>query len=406
MAKDETNYDEAKVPAYDLPDPLVSADGKPVAEAETWFAQRRPELLRLFETEVFGKTPEKFADVTFNVTAVDNEALGGAATSKRIIVNCTRGDQKPQFEIVLYLPRQRTGPAPVFVGMMLFDKAAASPQPGRSLAAEFEGGIPQGIDAAELPGERLMQTILDRGYGIATLTAEEIAPDSNDRYLNGVLGLARKSSTADRTGDEWGAIGAWAWALSRALDYFETDPDVDAKHVAAIGHSRNGKTALWAGAQEPRFALVISNNSGCGGAALGKRRFGETVRHINDRFPFWFCPHFRKYNDRESELPIDQHELLALIAPRLLYVASAEDDNWADPRGEFLATLNADPVFRLVGQPGLGVKLMPPLNRPVGESVGYHLRSGKHNLTDYDWMQYLKFADRHWGKRGSSTAKQ
>jgi hypothetical protein len=239
-----------------------------------------------------------------------------------------------------------------------------------------------------------LEKILAHGYGLAHIYYDDIEPDFEGGAQYGVRPVFFAQGP-----DAGAAIAAWTWGLSRALDYLETDKQIDAKHVAVFGHSRLGKTALWAGAEDTRFAMVISNCSGEGGAALSRREFGEQPRHLNKSFPYWFDANYKKYSDHESDLPFDQHELIALIAPRPVYVATAEEDLWADPKGQFLAEVAAGPVYELLGKKGLGTDQWPAVHQPIMHDIGYHHRAGKHDVTAYDWDQYLAFADLHFGRK-------
>jgi len=382
------NYDESKVVPYTLPNPLVTESGQPVDSAQRWQQERRGELLQLFRKHVYGQPLPQGERWQFRPIDIQDQMLQGKATRKRVRLELVRGDGIfPVLTVTLWLPNGKQA-VPAFVGMHLFESASDTPVPGKPLE--------QRVDR-ELPGPRLMEVILNRGYAVATLDAQEFCPDDKKRFREGALAVFQPNRQGYPGPEEGGAISTWAWGLSRALDYLQSDPAIDGQRVAVIGHSRMGKTALWAGAQDERFALVISNNSGCGGAALSRRNFGETVARINTVFPHWFCGNFSQYNRRESTLPVDQHELISLIAPRPVYVASAEDDRWADPRGEFLAAVGADSVYRLLGKNGIDAT-QPPIGKSVGETIGYHVRVGKHALADYDWLHYLDFADRHFGR--------
>lgn len=402
------NYDEAKVPKYSLPDPLITGDGKPVEDAKAWQSRRRGEILRLFEQYVYGRAPEGDGNVKFEVLSRYRNAFGGKATRKEVRAHFSGNGLRAHMDILIYLPNVTSGPVPLFVGLNFYGNHTVTYDPSVRLNENWmrsssKNGI---VDHRATEASRgtsasrwAIEKILDRGYGLATIYCGDIDPDFDDDFQNGIHPLFLKQGQMNPAADEWGTIAAWAWGLSRAMDYFQTDMDIDKKKVAVMGHSRLGKTSLWAGATDERFAIVISNNSGCGGAALARRHFGETVQRINTSFPHWFNDNHVKFNERENELPVDQHMLIALMAPRPVYIASAEEDQWADPNGEFLSGKLAGPVYALFGGGGVGVEIKPSLNKPVGDFIGYHHRTGKHDVTDYDWEQYLSFADRHFGRK-------
>ncbi|MBI2480020.1 MAG: acetylxylan esterase [Planctomycetia bacterium] len=399
------NYDESKVPTFTLPDPLVLTNGEKVADTKTWQEKRRPEIMKLFEEQVYGRSPQPRDDMSFEMTSVDKQALGGKAIRKEVTIYFSDDKAGPRMSVLIYLPAAAKGPTPAFVGYNFNGNHTVHSDPGITLSKAWmrknDGrGVVDNRATEESRGTSssrwAIDMILDRGYGLATVYYGDVDPDFDDDFQNGIHPLFNKPGQKKPAADEWGSIAAWAWGLSRAMDYFETDKDIDSKHVAVMGHSRLGKTSLWAGATDERFAITISNDSGCGGAALSRRRFGETVARINTSFPHWFCDNFVKYNDKEDELPVDQHMLIALIAPRPVYIASAVEDKWADPRGEFLSGYYAHPVYRLLGTSGIGTDEMPQVDKPVMNTIGYHIRSGGHDVTDFDWKAYLDFADKHF----------
>ena len=370
-------YSEAEVPHYELP---------PLGD--------RAKTLQLFADNVYGHAPAAIPRFRIEVIEEDNAALGGLAHRLQLRVTLFSSGLRSYFHLLVYTPAATPHAVPVFLGLNFHGNHTVHADPAivlpeswcpndetKGVADHRANAAGRGASASRWP----VETILKLGYGLATVYCGDFAPDDPAHVHEGILAFYNDVATPDTRG---GAISAWAWGLGRAMDLLAALPDVDAGSVAVIGHSRLGKAALWAGAGDERFAMVVSNESGCTGAALSRRRFGERLVHINDRFPYWFAERYHTFNEREQDLPVDQHQLLALIAPRKLYVASASEDLWADPRGEYLALAAAAPAW----------SLQLPAEPPPAEdalhigSLGYHMRSGPHSITSYDWLQYLAFA--------------
>lgn len=368
----DINYYEGNVPAYSLPDPLVNLNGKKILTNEEW-NMRRNEILELFRTNVFGRVPETSYLEKFRINNLNPSAIDGTATLKEIRIDIASEGKSLTINLVLFTPNNIKKPVPVF--LLIDNRGPANTDPERKSKSEFWP----------------VEEVIARGYGIAMFYNADVDPDIDDGFKNGIHVILDKQK---RTDDAWGTIAAWSWGASRCLDYLVSDPKVDPSGIIVVGHSRGGKAALWAGVEDQRFAMVVSNESGCGGAALARRRFGETVKVINTNFPHWFCTNYKKYSDNESSLPVDMHMLLALIAPRPLYVACAGDDLWGDPKGSYLSLFNAFPVFKLLGNSSIMTDIMPPLNsQVVYGNVGYHVRDGGHNMILKDWNMFMDFAD-------------
>jgi hypothetical protein len=370
------NYDEAKVPSYTLPELLMTATGSKVTNKSTWEKNRRPEILQLFENNIYGQMPKAFDSIHYMVTNDVSNTMGGKAHLKEVTITVWKMAKSADIHLTMFVPNHRKTPAPLF--LLINNRGKKNTDPSRDTLSEF------------WPAE----IVIDSGYAIAAFHVEDAAPDNKDRYQNGVLQLYPEQLTA---GNGMKAIGAWAWVASRALDYFETDKEIDAKKVFIVGHSRGGKAALWAGAEDQRFAIVFSNCSGNTGAALSRRKFGETVKVINTSFPHWFANNYKNYNDNENALPVDQHMLIALIAPRPVYVTSASKDLWADPKGSYLSLKHAEKVYALYKKPPALTPTPPAINHAIIRSfLGYHNREGIHNLTAFDWNNFIRFANYHY----------
>lgn len=369
----EINYYEEKVPYYTLPDILTSLDGTKVTNPDTWNIIRRNEILELFMENVYGRVPETPYEKSFKVVNLDKNAINGTATRKQVDITIKSGGKQLIIHLTIFTPNNSGKPVPVF--LLINNRGPANSDPTRKEKSEFWP----------------VEEAIARGYGMAVFNNSDVAADKYDDFKNGIFELLDKNPRPD---DAWGSLTAWAWGASRCMDYIVTDKDVADGKVAIAGHSRGGKAALWAGAQDTRFAMVVSNESGCGGSSLARRRYGETVERINSGFPHWFCNNFKKFNKVIDSLPVDFHMLAALIAPRPLYVANASDDLWADPRGSYLSFYNALPVYKLLGADSGIPENMPALNKQViNGKAGYHIREGSHNMMLSDWIKFMDFSD-------------
>lgn len=403
-AQTKTNLEEAKVQPYQLPHLLTNFDGTPVKNKTDWEKKRRQEILNLYSREVHGITPSNKLPVKYQLISEDKEALGGKAIRREVKI-CFSESEAHCVNLLLYVPLIQQ-PVPVFLGLNFEGNHSVYPDPGIQLNPKWMPnnnirGLVNNHATEASRGARQerwqVEKIINRGYGLATIYYGDFELDRKDR--SGKDGIRTLFPVTD-SDDEWGTIAVWAWGLSRALDYLETDKSVNSKQVAVMGHSRLGKAAIWAAAQDTRFAMMISNNSGEGGAALSRRNFGETIADLNRVFGYWFSNNYKKYGPNPGSLPTDAHMLLTLMAPRPIYVASATEDLWADPRGEYLSAFHTAPVYQLYGLKGLTSEQMPGPDSPVStEAVGYHLRTGEHNVKAYDWDQYLNFADRQFRKK-------
>jgi hypothetical protein len=398
FAQTRGNLDESKAGQYTLPSLLTKNDGFKVKNAADWEQRQRPDILKLFAENVYGRIPGKPTKMHFKIVDEDKAALKGRATRKQVIIYFGEGEAVPFTTVLLYLPNKSDKKFPVFLGLNFDGNHTISDDTSVIITDHWmrlnskTDIIVRGKQKKRWPVEEL----INKGYGVVTAWYEDFEADYEQGWQSGMRTSLSQSLSIKPS--EWGAIAVWGWGLSRIMDYLQTDPGVDADKVVITGHSRLGKAALWSAANDPRFAIVVSNNSGEGGAALARRNYGETVKLINDVFPHWFIDKYKTYNDDVSRLPVDQHMLLALMAPRPLYVASATEDQWADPKGEFLSAVYATEVYHLYNKKGIEVKQMPRADQPLGENVRYHIRTGAHDMLLYDWMEYVKFADRYFKK--------
>lgn len=393
----------------DPPDPLRLFSGARIRTEKEWNELRKPELRRLFQHYMYGEFPELSGKVVATVDREDPLCLGGKATRKDVTLRFGP-EGTPPIHLLLVVPNERKAAAPVFVGLNFCGNHALLDDPTIPLPAVWvPRNCPGCVDERATEAGRgaqkdvwALDQSIARGYAVATCYSGDIDPDKND-FADGVHPHFRAKDAPERTPQSWGTIAAWAWGIQRAVDYLVSNPDIDAKRIAVVGHSRLGKTALLAGAFDERIALVIPHQAGCGGSAPSRKtgealEKAESVKRINTSFPHWFCNEFKNFNEQVEKLPFDQHCLVALCAPRPVLFTNAVEDAWADPEGQFRMLVAASPVYELLGTPGIGATAMPEPGKLVDSRLGYFIRPGAHSMTREDWKVFLDFADKHLGK--------
>ncbi len=389
------NYDEAKAGTYSLPDPLKLNNGKTVRDARTWYSRRRPEIVELFETQQYGRAPGRPADESFEVVDAGTPALNGKAIRKQVTIYLSEDKTGPSIDLLIYIPAAATKPVPMFFSINFGPIQNAVKDPGIKPETAWDPKtntrIMPTIDRGF--GHIDAEVLLDAGYGVATYYYGDVDPDYADGFANGIRARYLKPGQKDRSPEDWGSIAAWAWGMSRVEDYFETDKSIDAKRVAIHGVSRLGKTVMWAGAHDQRFAAVIASCSGEGGAALSHRDYGETIAHLTapSRYPYQFAANYAQYAGFPDKAPMDANLLIALIAPRPLLLQTGNTDYWSDPKGEFLAEVAAGPVYKLLGKQDLGTDIWPAAKQPIINDLGYYMHDGGHGMVPTDWGIYVEF---------------
>jgi hypothetical protein len=398
------NNTESKAGEYTLPEALKLPDGTAVTDAKTWYEKARPRIVKLFEENEYGRAPGRPADMTFDVFDKGTPALDGKATRKQVTIYFTKDKEGPRMDLLIYLPAAAKEPVPLLLNISFVPNNRAVDDPnvkvGRIWDAKEKKRMPATGEARPF-GRLHVQPFIDAGFGIATFNYADVDPDALGSLAGGIRAVYLKPGQKQPAADEWGAIAAWAWGMSRAMDYFETDKAIDAKRVAITGISRLGKTVMWAGAHDQRFAMVIASCSGEGGAALSRRNYGETIAALVDpnRYPYQFCANYAKYAGKANELPMDSHMLIALVAPRALLLQTGNTDRWSDPYGEWLAAVAAGPVYKLLEAEDLGTDKMPPAGEPILRTLGYYMHDGGHGTLPGDWDIFVKYMAMHLKQR-------